>query len=73
MQHPCGYGFLERGVVDVPLVPALVELFACEVEPEGAAVVDERYEDFLRETIGLDSIASGSRVTIEEMAALWPP
>ena len=67
-KHRGGDGLLERGVVDVPLVPALVELFACEVEPEGAAVVEEIDVQVLQGVI-----AFGFRVTIEEMAALWPP
>jgi hypothetical protein len=73
MQHCCGDGFFERGVIDVPLVPALVEFFAGEVEPDGAAVVKEMDVQILRWGCGLDSIAFGSRVTIEEMAALRPP
>ena len=65
-QHCCGDGFLEGGVVDVSLVPALVQFLAGEVEPDSAPVVDERYEQVLRETIGFDSITFGSRVTIVE-------
>ena len=41
-QHPSGDGFFERGVVHEAFVPALVEFFAGEVEPEGATVVNQR-------------------------------
>ena len=50
--HAGGYCFLEGSVVHEPLVPALVQLFAREVEPESASVVDERYEQVLRGVAG---------------------
>ena len=39
--HAGGKRFLEGGVVHEPLVPALVQFFAREVEHYGAAIVDE--------------------------------
>ena len=49
--HRGGDGLLERGVVHEPLVSALVEFFAGEVEPDGAAVVDERDVEVLRRNV----------------------
>ena len=49
--HRGGDGLLERGVVHESLVAALVEFFAGEVEPDGAAVVDERDVDVLRRNV----------------------
>ena len=50
-EHRGGDGLLERGVVHEPLVSALVEFFAGEVEPDGAAVIDERDVDVLRRNV----------------------
>lgn len=60
--HSRGDGFLEWGVVYESLVPALVQLFAREVEPEGASVVDERDVEVLRQVFGFDSIST-KRIT----------